>query len=41
MGGRLGEKSFIDAVSDAIQDCKEEGKTAEISKKWFGEDIVK
>lgn len=41
VGGRLGEKAFIDAISDAIAECKEEGKTAEISKKWFGEDIVK
>lgn len=41
VGGRLGDESFINAVSDAIKACKDEGKTAEISKTWFGEDIVK
>ncbi len=41
VGGRLGEESFVTAVSDAIKACKAEGITTEISKKWFGEDISK
>lgn len=41
VGGRLGDKKLIDALTDAIGECKAEGKTAEISQKWFGENIVK
>jgi polar amino acid transport system substrate-binding protein len=41
VGGRLDDVSFINALSDAIKECKSEGITSEISEKWFGEDIVK
>jgi polar amino acid transport system substrate-binding protein len=40
-GGRLSDKALIDAISDAIAQCKQEGITARISEKWFGENLIK
>lgn len=41
VGGRLGDKSFIDALNKAINDCIEDGTASEYSVKWFGEDMYK
>lgn len=41
IGGRKGDNTFIEAVNKALEECKSEGITSEISKKWFGEDLVK
>ncbi len=41
VGGRLGEESFINAINDAINECKEEGVASEYAIKWFGEDMYK
>jgi polar amino acid transport system substrate-binding protein len=42
IGCRLGETSLADAIDAALEELKAEGKTAEISEKWFGggQDIV-
>lgn len=41
VGGRLGDYKFMEAVNKALDECKADGITSEISKKWFGEDLVK
>lgn len=41
VGGRLTDKSFIDAVNSAITECKTDGTASEYSVKWFGEDMYK
>jgi len=39
IGFRKGEDKFIEAVNNALAEMTEDGTTAEISTKWFGEDI--
>ena len=41
VGGRLNDRSLMEAINKALDECKAEGKTSEISKKWFGEDLIK
>ena len=41
VGGRLEDKSFIDAINKAIAECKSDGTASEYSVKWFGEDMYK
>ena len=41
VGGRLEDKSFIDAINKAIAECKSDGTASEYSAKWFGEDMYK
>lgn len=41
VGGRLGDYSLMEAINKALDECKEEGITSEISQKWFGEDLIK
>lgn len=41
VGGRLTDKAFIAELNKALAECKSEGKTGQISEKWFGKDIVK
>ena len=31
----------MDAINKALDECKADGTTSEISKKWFGEDLIK
>lgn len=40
VGMRKGEKEFVEDFNKALQEVINDGKAAEISKKWFGEDIV-
>jgi polar amino acid transport system substrate-binding protein len=40
IGFRKGDIAFKDAVNKALNEMKEDGTTAKISEKWFGEDIV-
>ena len=40
IGCRKGETDVADKISDAIQTLIDNGKAAEISNKWFGENIV-
>lgn len=39
VGCRKGETELVKSIEDAIQQLIDNGKAAEISKKWFGEDI--
>lgn len=41
VGGRKGDVALMEAVNKALEECKAEGKTSEISEKWFGEDLIK
>ena len=41
VGGRRGDHALMEAINKALDECKAEGKTSEISVKWFGEDIIK
>lgn len=41
VGGRLEDKSFIDALNAAINECIEDGTASEYAVKWFGEDMYK
>lgn len=41
VGGRKEDNALINAVNDAFDTMKENGKAAEISTKWFGSDIIK
>jgi cystine transport system substrate-binding protein len=38
---RKGNETLVEAVNKALADMKEDGTYAEISKKWFGEDVSK
>ncbi|NLZ34663.1 MAG: amino acid ABC transporter substrate-binding protein [Clostridiales bacterium] len=40
IGMRKKDEALVDAINKAIDELIEEGKAAEISIKWFGEDIV-
>lgn len=40
VGMRKGDTALVDAVNKAYLELKDEGKVAEISNKWFGEDIT-
>lgn len=37
IGVRKGDKEFLDSITNALNELKEEGKAQEISEKWFGE----
>jgi len=41
VGLRLGDKTFHAELEKALKAMKADGKAAEISQKWFGEDIIK
>lgn len=41
VGGRLGDYTFMEAVNKALDECKADGTSSEISMKWFGEDLIK
>ena len=41
VGGRLGDYALMEAVNKALDECKADGTTSEISMKWFGEDLIK
>ena len=38
---RLEDKKLLEELNRILKEMKEDGTMAEISKKWFGEDIVK
>lgn len=40
VGMRKGDTTMVDAFNKAYDELKQEGKVAEISTKWFGEDIT-
>ena len=40
VGMRKGDKEMVDAFNKAYKELKEDGTVAEISTKWFGEDIT-
>lgn len=40
IGARKEDTALIEAVNQALKKLKEDGKTAEISNKWFGSDII-
>lgn len=40
VGLRKGDKSFLNELQKALDDIKADGTSAEISNKWFGEDLV-
>ena len=41
VGGRLGDYALMEDVNKALDECKADGTTSEISMKWFGEDLIK
>lgn len=41
VGGRLGDYALMEAINKALDECKAEGITSEISTTWFGEDLIK
>lgn len=41
IGGRQGDYALMEAINKALDECKAEGLTSEISQKWFGEDLIK
>ncbi len=41
IGFRKGEVELVEEVNKILKEMKEDGTSAEISEKWFGEDIVK
>lgn len=41
IGLRLGDKALLDELQRVLNEMKEDGTAAEISKVWFGENIVK
>ena len=40
VGLRKGDKSFLDELQKTLDEMKADGTAAEISNKWFGEDLV-
>ena len=40
VGLRLEDKQLLDALNKVLDEMKEDGTMAEISKEWFGEDII-
>lgn len=41
VGGRIGDHALMEAINKALDECKADGTTSELSIKWFGEDLVK
>ena len=41
VGVRKGDKTLLDKLNQALDEMREDGTAAEISEKWFGENIVK
>jgi polar amino acid transport system substrate-binding protein len=41
VGLRLEDKQLLNALDEVLDEMKQDGTMAEISKKWFGKDIVK
>jgi polar amino acid transport system substrate-binding protein len=41
VGGRLEDYALMEAINKALDECKADGTTSEISEKWFGEDLIK
>ncbi|MFC0275105.1 amino acid ABC transporter substrate-binding protein [Enterococcus devriesei] len=39
VGARKGDKELVGKINDAFKKLQEDGKYAEISKKWFGEEL--
>ena len=40
VGIRKGDAETVEAINNAFEEIKKDGKMAEISQKWFGEDIT-
>jgi len=40
VGLRKSDKSFLNELDKVLDEMKADGTAAEISKKWFGEDLV-
>lgn len=40
VGVRKGEDEFLEKLNKTLKEIKEDGTESEISKKWFGEDII-
>ena len=40
VGIRKGDAETVEAINNAFEEMKKDGKMAEISQKWFGEDIT-
>ena len=36
-----GDYALMEAINKALDECKADGTTSEISQKWFGEDLIK
>ena len=41
VGGRTGDYALMEAINKALDECKADGTTSELSIKWFGEDLIK
>lgn len=41
VGVRKGENEFLEKLNEVLEEIREDGTEAEISEKWFGEDITK
>ena len=41
VGGRKGDYALMEAINKALDECKADVTTSEISQKWFGEDLIK
>ncbi len=41
VGIRKGDETLLEKLNDALDEMKEDGFAAEISEKWFGENIIK
>lgn len=39
VGARKGDKELVDKINEAFKELQDNGKYAEISKKWFGEEL--
>ena len=40
VGARKGDKELVDKINEAFKELQDNGKYAEISKKWFGEELT-
>lgn len=40
VGARKGDKELVDKINEAFKELQDKGKYAEISKKWFGEELT-
>ena len=40
IGIRKGDTELLEAINSALKEISENGKSKEISEKWFGSDII-